>query len=163
MSRRSRSRCTGRAPSLSLARRRASRSARSSRSKARRHDMAQPLRSRAGRRPAAGFTLAEMVVTLAIFSLVILAILAMFDMNGRIARVEGRVTDMQQSLRAGQQDIVRNIRMAARGGLPVALFPDVPSGYAGRQLPTGMAIEVANNVAASTKVANNAEAPVLQG
>jgi prepilin-type N-terminal cleavage/methylation domain-containing protein len=125
--------------------------------------MAQPSRSRAGRRAAAGFTLAEMVVTLAIFSLVVLAILAMFDMNGRIARVEGRVTDMQQALRAGQQDIVRNIRMAARGGLPVALFPDVPSGYAGRQLPTGMAIELANNVAASTKVANNADAPVLQG
>ncbi|HYU31192.1 MAG TPA: PilW family protein [Thermoanaerobaculia bacterium] len=127
--------------------------------------MAQPFHSRAarGRRAAAGFTLAEMVVTLAIFSIVILAILAMFDMNGRIARVEGRVTDMQQSLRAGQQDMVRTVRMAARGGLPVALFPDALSGFAGRQLPTGMAVEVANNVAATTKIANNADAPVLQG
>jgi len=122
-------------------------------------------RFRAGRsrRAAAGFTIAEMVVTLLIFSIVALGILAMFDMNGRIARVEGRVTDMQQALRAGQQDMVRVVRMTARGGLPLMLFKDTPPGFPGKELPAGLAIEVANNVAAGTQIAGSAEAPVVQG
>jgi len=102
-----------------------------------------------------------MAVTLAIFSVVILGILAMFDMNGRIARVEGRVTDMQQALRAAQQDMVRIVHMAARGGLPLALFEE--GTYLGKKLPAGLAIEIANNVAADTRIANRVEAPVLQG
>ncbi|HKH43148.1 MAG TPA: PilW family protein [Thermoanaerobaculia bacterium] len=114
-------------------------------------------------RAAAGFTLAEMIVTLLIFSIVALGILAMFDMNGRIARVEGRVTDMQQALRAGQQDMVRMVRMTARGGLPLMLFKDTPPGFPGKELPAGLAIEVANNVAAGTQIANKPEAPVVQG
>lgn len=114
-------------------------------------------------RAEAGFTLAEMIVTLAIFSIVVLGILAMFDLNGRIARVEGRVTDMQQALRAGQQDVVRTVRMAARGGLPMALYPDTVSGFTGKHIPNGLAVEIDNNVAADFKVAGSAEAPVLQG
>ncbi|HYU31198.1 MAG TPA: prepilin-type N-terminal cleavage/methylation domain-containing protein [Thermoanaerobaculia bacterium] len=123
------------------------------------HPMVHPLPSRAVR----GFTVIEMVVTLAIFMIVVMGILTMFDVNGRIARVEGRVTDMQQSLRAGQQDMVRIIRMAARGGLPAALFPDTRTGFPGKQLPAGLPIEVANNVAAGTTIAGSSEAQVLQG
>lgn len=119
--------------------------------------------SRVQARAQAGFTLAEMIVTLGIFAVVVLGLLAMFDMNGRIARVEGRVTDMQQSLRAGQHDLVRVIHMAARGGLPVALFENTLNGYVGKKLPNGLAVEIDNNVAADTKVAGHAEAPVLQG
>lgn len=127
--------------------------------------MAYLLHVRPGRgsRAAAGFTLAEMLVTLALFSIVVLGLLAMFDLNGRIARVEGRVTDMQQSLRAGQQDVVRTVRMAARGGLPMALYPDATTAFTGRFMPNGMAVEIDNNVAADFKVAGSAEAPVLQG
>src|SRR6185436_8591093 len=126
--------------------------------------MALPLQSRALRRSrtgggrTAGFTLIEMIVTLGIFSIVLLGILAMFDMNGRIARIEGRVSELQQSLRAAQQDMVRIVHMAARGGLPVALFPDATTGFAGRQLPAGLAIEIANNVAVDTRVAKSADA-----
>jgi prepilin-type N-terminal cleavage/methylation domain-containing protein len=125
--------------------------------------MAYLLHVRPGRgsRATAGFTLAEMLVTLALFSVVVLGLLAMFDMNGRIARVEGRVTDMQQALRAGQQDVVRTVRMAARGGLPMALYAE--GVFAGKQIPDGLAVEIDNNVAADFKVANSAEAPVLQG
>lgn len=114
-------------------------------------------------RGAAGFTLPEVIVTVAIFAIVVLAILALFDLNGRIARVEGRVTDMQQALRTAQQDVVRNVRMAARGGLPLMLFEDTVSGFPGKKVPAGLAVEVANNVAADTKIANSPEAPVLQG
>lgn len=114
-------------------------------------------------RGAAGFTLAEVAVTLAIFAIVVLAILAIFDINGRIARVEGHVTDMQQSLRIAQSDMVRVVRMGARGGLPAAQHAAPALGYLGKLLPFGVAIEIANNVAANTTIANNAEAPVLQG
>lgn len=127
--------------------------------------MVQPFRPRpaARSRAEAGFTLAEMMVTLAIFSIVIVAMLAIFDINGRIARVEGHVTDMQQSLRIAQSDMIRQVRMAARGGLPTALFSDAVTGYPGKFLPVGVGIEIANNVPANTTIVGNAAAPVLEG
>lgn len=66
----------------------------------------------------AGFTLAEMLVSVAVMSILVLAILAVFDLNNRVSRVQVNVTDMQQSLRVAQYDLVRNLRMAGRGGLP---------------------------------------------
>lgn len=121
-----------------------------------------PARRRCRRcRRMAGFTMAELMVTLVLFSVVVLGMLMMFDMNSRIARVEGHTAEMQQALRMAQQDLVRNVRMAARGGLPAALFPE--GAYAGKELPLGLAVEVANNVAANTRIAGNAVAPVLAG
>ena len=127
--------------------------------------MAMWFRSRPVRRlrAAAGFTLAEMMVTLGIFAIVILAILAIFDINTRIARVEGHVTDMQQSLRIAQSDMIRMLRMGSRGGLPVAQFPDGTTGYLGKLVPAGVAIEVVDNAPANTTIAGNVDAPVLQG
>lgn len=112
-------------------------------------------------RRMAGFTMAELMVTLVVFSVVVIGMLMMFDMNSRIARVEGHTAEMQQALRMAQQDLVRNVRMAARGGLPAALFPE--GTYLGRELPLGLAVEVANNVAANTRIAGSALAPVLAG
>jgi prepilin-type N-terminal cleavage/methylation domain-containing protein len=112
-------------------------------------------------RAAAGFTLAEVMVTLAIFAIVVVAMLAIFDINGRIARVEGHVSDMQQSLRIAQSDMIRIVRMGARGGLPAALFAE--GAFPGRFLPSGVAVEIANNVPANTTIAGKAEAPVLEG
>lgn len=66
----------------------------------------------------AGFTLAEMLVSVAVMAILVLAILAVFDLNNRVSRVQVNVTDMQQSLRVAQYDLVRNLRMAGRGGLP---------------------------------------------
>ena len=128
--------------------------------------MSQTFRPRPVRRlrAAAGFTLAEVMVTLAIFAIVIVAILAIFDINGRIARVEGHVTDMQQSLRIAQTDMVRIMRMGARGGLPAAQFEDTTAGYAGKYLPSGVALEIASNVPANTRITGDADAPsVLEG
>lgn len=116
---------------------------------------------RATPRRQAGFTMAELMVTLALFSIVVIGMLALFDMNSRIARVEGHVSDMQQSLRIAQQDLVRNVRMAARGGLPAALYQD--GAFTGKLLPSGLAVEVANNVPANTRIAGNVVAPVLAG
>ena len=94
-------------------------------------------------RPAreAGFTLVEILITLAVSTGLILAVLALFDYNNKVARVQTQITDMQQSLRIGQYDMVRMVRMAGRGGLP-AVQPAL-------QLPTGVAVAVRNNVAAN--------------
>ena len=72
-------------------------------------------RQRAGE---AGFTLAELTVTLAVTVLLALSILAVFDFNNRLFRVQTHITDMQQSLRAAQYKLTRQLRMAGRGGLP---------------------------------------------
>jgi hypothetical protein len=70
---------------------------------------------------------------------------------------------MQQSLRIAQSDMVRIVRMGARGGLPAAQHPDLLVGYAGKLLPPGVAVEIDNNVPAGFEVEGLAEAPVLEG
>lgn len=71
-------------------------------------------------RSQAGFTLAELLVSLAVMAILLVAILTVFDLNNRVSRVQVHVSDMQQSLRIAQYDLVRRIRMAGRGGLPQA-------------------------------------------
>ena len=86
----------------------------------------------------AGFTLVEMIVSLGITALLLVGVLATFDLNSRITRVETHVADMQQSLRIAQDDIVRTVRMAGRGGLSLA--------DAANPLPAGVAISFRDNV-----------------
>jgi prepilin-type N-terminal cleavage/methylation domain-containing protein len=89
------------------------------------------------RKREAGFTLAEMIVALAVTSLLLLAVLATFDLSSRVARVQTNVADMQQSLRVAQDQIVRTVRMAGRGSLPLTDADPFPQ---------GVAIAVRNNV-----------------
>lgn len=105
----------------------------------------------------AGFTLAELLVTLGVLVVVILGVLALFDLNSRIARTQTHVAEMQQSQRVAQQSVLRLARMAGRGGL---LHFDGP---AGKNLPDGVAVAVDNNVGAGTKIAGCDCAEVLPG
>jgi hypothetical protein len=73
----------------------------------------------------AGFSLAELVVGIALTVLVLLIALLMFDVNARVSRVQTSVTDMQQAQRIGQNELVRLTRMAGRGGLPIVWALDV--------------------------------------
>ena len=90
----------------------------------------------------AGFTLAEMLVSLAITAFLLLGILAVFDFNSRVARAQTHVADLQQSLRVAQDDMVRFVRMTGRGSLPLADPALTP-------LPQGLALGVRDNVAAN--------------
>jgi len=83
----------------------------------------------------AGFTLVELLVSLAVTAVLILGILATFDLNNRVTHVQTNIADMQQSLRVAQDDMLRLARMAGRGGLPA-----------------NMAVAVTNNVAANTNL-----------
>lgn len=103
----------------------------------------------------AGFTLAEMIVTLAVLSIVLVAALLLFDFNNRLTRVQSEVAEMQQSLRIGQLDMVRLIRMTGRGGLP----PRAP----GQLLPSGVAVAVQNNVDPGTQIGDTVGPPVVPG
>lgn len=119
--------------------------------------------ARARRRAAfaeAGFTLAEMLVTVLLVALVLLAVLALFDMTSRTARTQTHLAEMQQSLRVAQQTVVRAVRMAGRGGLPTW---DPSSAAPAGRLPAGIALAVDNNVPANTQIGGSASAPVLAG
>jgi type II secretory pathway pseudopilin PulG len=86
-------------------------------------------------RPASGFTLVELIVALGVMTIVIVGIALLFDFNTKLARAQTNIAEMQQSLRVAQQTMVREVRMAGRGGVPV-----------GVGLPAGVAVAVRDNV-----------------
>ncbi|MBV8202863.1 MAG: hypothetical protein JOZ15_19780 [Acidobacteria bacterium] len=92
-----------------------------------------------GRGGESGFTLLEVVVATLITAEVILAALALFDFHNKLAHVQEQVTDMQQSLRVAQYDMVRFAREAGRGGFPAYL-------QAGTANEAYGAVAVRNNV-----------------
>ena len=81
-----------------------------------------------------GFTLIEAVVSLMLAVAILAGVLTLFDRNNQLARAQTHVAEMQNSLRVGQSELARYIRMAGRGGLPRG------------PLPGGLAIAVRNNV-----------------
>lgn len=76
-----------------------------------------------------GYTLVELLVSLLVMSLVLVAAYTVFDFQTRLAQVQTQVSEMQQSQRIGQYQTMRETRMAGRGGVPA-----------------DVAIEVRNNV-----------------
>lgn len=111
---------------------------------------------RARLRPAgveAGFSLTEMLISLTVSVVLIVSVLALFDANARLSRVQNDVAEVQQSQRVAQSDLVRMARMVGRGGLPAGA------------VPAGLAMGVRNNAAASEYVSpGDASTPeVLEG
>lgn len=100
-------------------------------------------------RNQAGFTLVELLVSLAVTAVLILGVLATFDLSSRVNRVQMSVADLQQSMRVAQNEVVRMARMAGRGGLP-----------------SNQAVLLTNNVASGTKMVTGtgaAASEVLEG
>lgn len=103
-------------------------------------------------RTQAGYTLLEALVTLFIIAEILVAVLVMFDFNSRVGRSQAQIAELQQSVRVGQNSVIRLVRMAGRGGLPQGALP----GLVGERQPTvpgGMAISVQSNVAVGTEIA----------
>lgn len=102
-------------------------------------------------RPEGGFTLIEVLVTLAVMVVVLIGLLALLEFNSRVAKAQVNVAGMQQSLRVAQAGMVRDLRMAGRGGLPSyrPADPVNPARYAGMLLPAGAALAVRNDVKAA--------------
>lgn len=112
-------------------------------------------------RREAGFTLIEALVSVAIMVVVLIGLLSLLEFNSRVAKAQINVSDMQQSLRAVQGDMVRQIRMAGRGGLG---FREEPLGpYAGMPVPLGPAIAVVNDVPDGVTLGGDTDATVRPG
>jgi hypothetical protein len=102
-------------------------------------------------RSQSGFSLIELLLSLIVAVEVLIAAYMAFDVSNRAAAIQTQITDLQQSLRIVQHDMLRLTRMAGRGGLLAEPRPDhlfdasdpVP-------LLQGLAIEVRNNVTDAT-------------
>jgi competence protein ComGC len=106
-----------------------------------------------------GFTFVEAMVALLISLEVILASLALFDFHNKLARVQAQVSDMQQSLRIAQYEMVRLTREAGRGGLPAVVQSGTLNEAAG-------AVTVRNNVTSANDqiaIGNGAGPKVVHG
>lgn len=98
-----------------------------------------------------GFTLVELAVSMLVLVVVLLGTLALFDFTNRISRVQTSVADMQQSQRTAQQELIRMIRMAGRG--PIPLGPP----------PLGLAVAVYNQVLDDTRIGGDGTPLVVPG
>src|ERR1700693_4682754 len=86
-----------------------------------------------------GFSLAEILVTTAIFAIIMLAALAVYDRSNRGFKSSTESADMQQRTRIGFDKLIADVRMAgfdySRGGVPseawTAAQPDEQIEYAG--------------------------------
>lgn len=66
---------------------------------------------------ADGFSLVELLIGIAVASIVLIALYQVFESNSALARSQTDVANMQQSLRIGQTEMAKMVRMAGRGGL----------------------------------------------
>jgi len=89
-----------------------------------------------------GFTLIELTVALGVTTIVMLGILALFDFNNKLTRIQTNVADMQQSMRIAQYDMVRMLRVAGRGGLTSTL--------PGQVYPTGTGVSILSGASVGT-------------
>ncbi len=105
---------------------------------------------------ASGYSLIELIVSLGITIIVLLGLYQIFEKNTEVARIQTQVSDMQQSLRVAQNEMVRFIRMSGRGGLQ-----DVLNNAGVRLLP---ALSIQDNVPADTyAVPGETESKVVEG
>jgi prepilin-type N-terminal cleavage/methylation domain-containing protein len=102
----------------------------------------------------AGFTLVELLLVLLVSVLLLVAVLDLFDGINRLARVQTHLSELQQSQRVAQDELVRRVRMAGRGGLageprstsvadlaPVAVRNNVGLGGGDRRVVAGEAAQ----------------------
>jgi prepilin-type N-terminal cleavage/methylation domain-containing protein len=86
-----------------------------------------------------GFTLAEILVTTAIFAVIMIAALTVYDRSNRVFKNATEAADLQQSTRIAFDKLVSDLRMAgfdySRGGIPTGngqfAQPDEQVEYAG--------------------------------
>jgi prepilin-type N-terminal cleavage/methylation domain-containing protein len=91
-----------------------------------------------------GFSLVELLIAMVIAVQLLVAALTVFDVHNKMSRVQMQITELQQSLRVAQYDMVRTSRLAGRGLLP-ATFATF-TGPGGGQWLTSAAVEVRNNL-----------------
>jgi len=71
--------------------------------------------------PQGGFSLVELLISLGITIVIVVAAAGMFDRSNRMAKVETSVTDAQQNARYASYQVVREARMAGAGGVTASI------------------------------------------
>lgn len=104
-------------------------------------------RQQRGRR---GFTLIELIIALLVLTVVMVGVLTLFESANQLTVSQINRVDLQQTLRVAQNEIVRTVRLAGRGGLL--------AGADSAKIPQGWAIHIRNNVS-SESVINTVGAP----
>src|SRR5436190_15200941 len=105
-----------------------------------------------------GFTLAEILVTTAIFAIIMIAALTVYDRSNKVFKTSTEAADLQQSTRIAFDKLVSDLRMAgfdySRGGIPTGPSeyqqPDEQIEFAG---PTAVVFRA--NFDYTTNAANN--------
>jgi hypothetical protein len=108
------------------------------------------------------FTLTEMFVSFAIVMVMLTAVLVIFDRSARIGRDQVEVAAIQQNSRIAHAELLRHVRMAGAGGLPISWkYLPKPASPAGATLvtvnspgafPSGFAVSIRNNSPAGLKL-----------
>lgn len=109
-----------------------------------------------------GFTLAEILVTTAIFAIIMIAALTVYDRSNKVFKSGTEAADLQQSTRIGFDKLVSELRMAgfdySRGGTPTGngqfTQPDEQIEYAG---PTVVAFRANFNYVTAAAQGNGLE------
>lgn len=112
-----------------------------------------PFRKAASRK---AFSLMETLISFAMLVILLLAVLVIFERSARIGRDQADVAAIQQSSRIAHSELIRHIRMAGAGGLPLTWKylpkPATPSGDATIKwdspgaFPTGFAVSLRTGV-----------------
>jgi type II secretory pathway pseudopilin PulG len=113
------------------------------------------------RRPnASGFTLIELLVALFVTVEIIIAVLLLFDLNNKLARVQTNVAEMQQSQRIAQYDMVRTLRMTGRGAfMSRAAYSASPETY--NSLGAGVLNNITGDIGILTGSSNASTNPKI--
>lgn len=74
-----------------------------------------------------GFTLAEVLVATAVFAIIFVAILLVYDRSNRVFSAGSQASDLQQNTRVSYEKLVSDLRLAGfdykRGGVPTNAIP----------------------------------------
>ena len=105
--------------------------------------------------PTRAFTLMEMMVSFAMLVILLVAILVIFERSARIGRDQSEIAAIQQSSRIAHSEMIRHIRMAGAGGLPLtwknlpksAVAADIVKVDTPGAFPNGFAVAIRNNTA----------------
>ena len=111
-----------------------------------------------------GFTLFEVLTSLFVLAIILVATLALFDFSAKITRAQTHVAEMQQSLRIGQYQMVRQVRMAGRGGLLRGPFPSTTAVHVRNDVPaSGNDAYIASGDATSPKIVEGTDVLTVRG
>lgn len=88
-----------------------------------------------------GFTLVEALVSLLLLSIIIIAFLSMLNTFSGVAKIQGNIADTNENMRYSMAALIRLVRMAGTGGMPIVYRPT-----AANLMP--LAVDIVDNAAA---------------